>query len=46
MTFLQRAIQEGQAKFIGDGKNQQIHYIAANHKERFSDPEEPVRAEF
>jgi len=46
MTFLQRAIQEGHAKFIGDGKNQQIHYIAANHKERFSDPEEPVRAEF
>jgi len=46
MTFLERAIQDRHAKFIGDGKNQQIHYIAANHKERFSDPEEPVRAEF
>src|SRR6266498_5921454 len=46
MTFLQRAIQDGHAKFIGEGKNQQILYIAANHKERFSDPEEIVRAEF
>jgi type I restriction enzyme M protein len=46
MTFLQRAIQHGHAKFIGEGKNKQILYVAANHKERFSDPEEIVRAEF
>src|SRR5438552_875344 len=46
MTFLQRAIQDDHAKFIGEGKNQQILYVAANHKERFSDPEEIVRAEF
>jgi type I restriction enzyme M protein len=46
MTFLQRAIREGHAKLIGEEKNQQILYIAANHKERFSDPEEIVRAEF
>ena len=46
MTFLERAIQQGHARFVGEGKNQQVLYVAANHKERFTDPEEPVRAEF
>src|SRR5438067_6128591 len=46
MTFLERAIADGHAKLIGEGKTQQIHYIAVNWKERYSDPEEKVRAEF
>ena len=35
MTFLNRAIADGHARII-----------AAQHSERFSDPEEPFRAEF
>ena len=30
----------------GDGKKQKITYVAVNHSERCSDPEEQVRAEF
>lgn len=45
-TYLEQAIEEGHAKITGEGKNQRIHYIAANHSERWSDPEEKVRAEF
>jgi type I restriction enzyme M protein len=46
MTFLKRAIAAGHARITGEGKNQKITYVAARHSERFSDPEEPVRAEF
>lgn len=45
-TNLTRAIEDGHAKIVGDGKTQRIHYIHANHSERYSDPEEKVRAEF
>lgn len=45
-TYLERAIEDGHAKITGDGKTQRIHYIAANHFERWADPEEKVRAEF
>ncbi|MYA61244.1 MAG: N-6 DNA methylase [Dehalococcoidia bacterium] len=45
-TYLERAIEEGLAEFTGEGRNQRIHYIAADHSERWSDPEEKVRAEF
>lgn len=45
-TYLERAIEAGHAKISGEGKTQRIHYIAANHSERWSDPEEKVRAEF
>lgn len=45
-TFLERAIEDGHAKITGDGKTQRIHYIEASHSERYSDPEEKVRAEF
>lgn len=45
-TYLERAIDDGHAKFSGEGKAQRIHYIAADHSERYSDPEEKVRAEF
>ena len=46
MTFLKRAIADGYARITGKGKSQKITYVAAQHSERFSDPEEPVRAEF
>src|SRR5437870_4027945 len=45
-TFLSRAITEGHAELLGDGKHQKIRYIAADWTERFIDPEEEVRAEF
>jgi type I restriction enzyme M protein len=45
-TYLERAIEDGHAQIVGDGKAQRIHYIQANHSERYSDPEEKVRAEF
>ncbi len=46
MTFLERAINDGHAKFSGEGKQQKITYIAVNQTERYADPEEQVRAEF
>ena len=46
MTNLQRAIADGHARLSREGKTEKIHYVAANHTERFSDPEEKVRAEF
>lgn len=45
-TFHSRAIAEGHAELTGEGKQQKIHYIAADHTERYTDPEEQVRAEF
>ncbi len=45
-SYLQQAIEDGHAKMTGEGKNQRIHYLEAHHSERWSDPEEKVRAEF
>ena len=44
--FLKHAIADGLVKFSGEGKTERIHYIAADHSERWADPEEKVRAEF
>lgn len=44
--FLKHAIRDGLVRFTGDGTNERIHYVAANHSERWADPEEKVRAEF
>ena len=44
-TFLARALAEGHAEITGEGRNERIHYVAAFHSERWSDPEEKVRAE-
>ena len=41
---LERAFADGHAELIGEGKSERIHYKAAAHKERWSDPEEKVRA--
>ncbi len=45
-NYLDRAIQDGHAKLTGEGKRQRIVYLAVNHSERYSDPEEKVRAEY
>ena len=45
-SYLERAIVEGHAEISGEGKNERIKYVAANHSERWADPEEKVRAEF
>ena len=45
-TYLERAFADGHAELTGEGKSERIHYKAAAHKERWSDPEEKVRAEF
>lgn len=45
-TYLERAIEDGHARIGDEGKAQRIHYVAANHSERWSDPEEKIRAEF
>jgi len=41
-TFLSRALDDGHARLTGEGKTERIHYIAAGHSERYSDPEEKV----
>ncbi len=46
VTNLERAFEDGIAELIGEGKNERIRYKAANHSERWADPEEKVRAEF
>jgi type I restriction enzyme M protein len=45
-TYLSRALRDGHANITGESRNERIHYIAANHSERWNDPEEKVRAEF
>ena len=46
MTNLERAFADGHLKLTGEGKAERVHYVAANHSERWNDPEEKVRAEF
>jgi type I restriction enzyme M protein len=46
MTYLEQAIEKGYATIFGEGAKQRITYAAVNHSERFSDPEEQVRAEY
>lgn len=46
MSYLERALADGHARITGEGKSERIHYVSADHSERWSDPEEKVRAEF
>lgn len=46
MTYLEQAIEKGYAKITGEGKSKKITYVAVNYTDRYSDPEEKVRAEF
>lgn len=45
-TYLERALSDGNAKLTGEGKTERIHYLVVGHSERWSDPEEKVRAEY
>ena len=45
MSYLYHAIADGHAEITGEGRTQRVNYIAAKHSERYSDPEEKVRAE-
>ena len=46
VTYLEKALKDGHAEIVGDGKQQKILYKAVDHSERYADPEEQVRAEF
>ena len=43
--FITRALHDGHAEIAGEGQKERIRYVAVNHSERWSDPEEKVRAE-
>ena len=43
--YLDRALADGAAQISGEGRAERIRYIAADHSERWADPEEKVRAE-
>lgn len=45
-TYLERALEDGYARISGEGRTQKIIYAAIDHAERYSDPEEKVRAEY
>ena len=45
-TYLEQAISDGHAEIAIEGKTERIRYVAADRSERWSDPEEKVRAEF
>ena len=44
-TYIELALRDGLAELSGEGQNRRIRYVAADHSERWSDPEEKVRAE-
>ena len=46
MTYLEKALKNGDAFLSGEGKTEKITYAAINHAERYADPEEKVRAEY
>lgn len=46
MAYLDQALQKGYAIISGEETKRRITYIAINHTERFTYPEEQVRAEY
>ncbi|MBI1926119.1 N-6 DNA methylase [Candidatus Poribacteria bacterium] len=46
MTNLEKALKDGHAQLSGEGNNEKITYAAVNRTERYSDPEEKVRAAY
>ena len=42
--FLQQAFAEGHLQPITSGRTEKIRYVAVNHAEKWSDPEEKIRA--
>ena len=45
-TFFERAREDGHLRLEQSGKTERIVYVAVGRAERWSDPEEKVRAEF
>jgi type I restriction enzyme M protein len=45
-THLEQAIDDGHLRVDQSGRFEKIYYVAASRSERWSDPEEKVRAEF
>jgi type I restriction enzyme M protein len=45
-TLTDKALDEGYLRLERSGKTERIVYVAVNHSEKWSDPEEKVRAEF
>ena len=45
LTYLARAIDDGHAELAGEGRNQQILYIASGYTGHYAGPEEKIRAE-
>ena len=46
MTYLEKALKNGDARLLAEGKTEQINYVAIKRTERYTDPEEKVRAEY
>lgn len=46
LTFLNKAVEEGHLRIDQSGRFEKVVYTAVNRSERWSDPEEKVRAEF
>jgi type I restriction enzyme M protein len=44
--LIEKALSEGHLRLDTSGKTERIVYVAVNHFEKWSDPEEKVRAEF
>jgi type I restriction enzyme M protein len=45
-TLTDKALEEGHLRLDRSGKTEKIIYVAVNRSEKWSDPEEKVRAEF
>lgn len=45
-SFLNKAVEEGHVRIDQSGRFEKVVYVAASRSERWSDPEEKVRAEF
>lgn len=45
-THTDHSLQDGYLQIIQSGRSEKVLYVAANRSERWSDPEEKVRAEF
>ena len=45
-SYVDRALNDGHLRIDRSGKSERVVYLAANRSERWSDPEEKVRAEF
>ena len=44
-TYLEVALADGRVQFAGEGRNERVYYVAAEHTGRYSNPEEKVVAE-